>query len=276
MILNIEREYNLLNDCKYIRNKDRCTHDTNCGFEAVFSRGDCGFSTNVGADWHWAEGRFLWGTSTDSQCYISLTDALTTPFEADFFTDIELDMLIRCSEGVTQRTTPEKLTARIAWKMTSDAAFNSDSLADFDVYPDAEWHHYKFTLLAYPKWVGNCERLVLYPFIDGYPNIEIVIQRLAFTSNTHYKCNYAPCAYNRHYKHICQGIGTYAKAYSTVRKRSVLIDDDNCRIGVSLDGYPAKYIDLDLSHCTDCWSIAQEITLKLNTDRKSTRLNSSH
>lgn len=265
MLLNIDREYNLLNDCKYIRNKDRCIHDTNCGFEAIFSRGDCGFSQNVGADWHWAEGRFLWGTSTDSQCYISLADALTTPFEADFFTDIELDMLIRCSEGVTQRVTPEKLTARLAWKMTSDATFNSDSIADFDVYPDAEWHRYKFTLLAYPKWVGNCENLVLYPFIDGYPNIEIIIQRLAFTSNTHYKCNYAPCAYNRHYKHICQGIGTYAKAYSTQRKRSVLIDDSNCRIGVGIDGYPAKYIDLDLSHCTDCWSIAQEITLKLNT-----------
>jgi hypothetical protein len=174
-------------------------------------------------------------------------------------------MLIRCNESVTQHTTPEKLTARLAWKMTSDASFNSDSIADFDVYPDAEWHRYKFTLLAYPKWVGNCEDLVLYPFIDGYPNIEIIIQRLAFTSDNHYKCNYAPCAYNRHYKHICQGIGTYAKAFSTTRKRSVTIDDTHCRIGVGLDGYSAKYIDLDLSHCTDCWAIAQEITLKLNT-----------
>jgi len=35
-MLNIDREYNLLNDCRYIRNKDRCIHDTNCGFEAVF------------------------------------------------------------------------------------------------------------------------------------------------------------------------------------------------------------------------------------------------
>jgi hypothetical protein len=264
-MLNIDREYNLLNDCRYIRNKDRCIHDTNCGFEAVFSRGDCGFSSNAGADWHWAEGRFLWGTSTASTCYISLEDPLTTPFEADFFTDIELDMLIRCSEGVTQRTTPNTFTARLSWKMISDPSFNSDSQADFDVYPDGKWHKYKFTLLTYPKWVGNCENLIIYPFIDGYPNVEVIIQRLAFTSDIHYKCKYAPCSYNRHYKHPCQGIGTYAKAYSTLRKRNILIDDNNCRIGVGLDGYPAKYVDLDLSHCTDCWAIAQEITLKLNT-----------
>jgi hypothetical protein len=264
-MLNIDREYNLLNDCRYIRNKDRCIHDTNCGFEAVFSRGDCGFSNNVGADWHWAEGRFLWGTSTASDCYIALDQILSTPFEADFFTDLELDMLIRCSEGVTQQTTPESFTARLVWSTESDPVTPSDSQADFEVYPDGEWHKYKFTMLTYPKWVGNCHYLELHPFIDGYPNVEIIIQRLAFTSDTHYKCNYAPCAYNRHYKHICQGRGTYAKAYSTQRKRSVLVDEDNCRLGVSIDGYGAKYIDLDLSHCTDCWAIAQEITLKLNT-----------
>ncbi len=264
-MLNFDREYNLLNDCRYIRNKDRCLHDTNCGFEAVFSRGDCGFSDNGGADWHWAEGRFLWGTSTSTVCYISLADDLTTPIEADFFTDFELDMLIRCSEGVTQRTTPESLTARLVWKTQSDPVTPSDAQADFDVYPDGEWHKYKFNMLSYPKWVGNCSYIEFYPFVDGHPNIEIIIQRLAFTSNIHYKCNYAPCGYNRHYKHICKGIGTYAKAYSTQRKRSVTIDDNNCRIGVGLDGYPVKYVDLDLSHCTDCWAIAQEITLKLNT-----------
>jgi hypothetical protein len=194
-----------------------------------------------------------------------LDETLTTPFEADFFTDLELDMLIRCNESVTGRTTPESLTARLVWRTESDPVTPAEAQADFDVYPDGEWHRYKFTMLTYSKWVGNCNYLELHPFIDGYPNVEIIIQRLAFTSNTHYKCNYAPCAYNRHYKHICQGTGTYAKAYSITRKRSVLIDDNNCRIGVGLDGYPAKYIDLDLSHCTDCWSIAQEITLKLNT-----------
>ena len=263
--INVDAEYNLLNDCKYIRNKDQCLHDTNCGFEAIFSKGDCGFSTNGGAVWYWAEGRFLWGTSTNTSCFISLQDLLTTPFEADFFTNMELDMLVRCTPGVSGRDTPTTFTGRIAWKMVSDTDFTSASQSDFDVFPDGEWHRYKFTMLSFPSWVGNCDKLKLFPFIDGYPNVEVIIQRLAFTSDVHYKCNYAPCSYHRHYKHPCKGIGAYASAYSTQRRTTLLVDDTHCRIGIEIDGYSAKYLDLDLSHCTDCWSVAQEITLKMNT-----------
>jgi hypothetical protein len=265
MSVNIEAEYNLLNDCKYIRNKDQCAHDTNCGFEAIFSSGDCGFSDQSGATWYWAEGRFLWGTSTDTSCYIALQDILTTPFEADYFTNMELDMLVRCSPGITGHDTPETFTSRIAWQMATDSGFTSESIKDFDVYPDGEWHRYEFTMLESPKWVGNCNKVKLFPFVDGYPNVEIIVQRLAFTSDVHRKCKYGPCAYNRHYKHPCKGVGTYASATSTQRRESALVDDSHCRIGIELDGYSAKYIDLDLSHCTDCWSIAQEITLKMNT-----------
>jgi hypothetical protein len=256
--INVDREYNLLNECKYIRNKDRCVHDSNVGFEARFDQGINGFTDTAGMDYFMATGHFLWGVSTDTECYISLAEPLSYTFEADFFSEFEVDLLV--SSGTSN------LTGRVMWKMETDSSWDTtDAAMDFEVEADGIWHRYKVNLLEKPKWVGNCKDIRFYPFIDGEEGIDFIIQRIAFKSDYHYKCNFPPCAYERSYKHPCQGIGTYARAYSTSRRTRVSIDDDNSRIGVSIDGYPAKYIDLDLNHCTDCWSTAQDITLKLNT-----------
>jgi hypothetical protein len=262
---DVSAEYNLLNECKFIRNKERCAHDSNYGFEAIFSNGDNGFTDNVGLNWHMADGLFLWATSTDGSCYISLSDPLTATFEADFFSNFELDMLVRYNPGVVGKTLPDTITGKIAWRMDTDPIWWDDACVTFDVIPDGAWQHYKFSLLGSPKWVGNCQDIRLYPFIDGAPYIEVIIQRIAFTSDAHYKCKFPPCSWNSNYTHTCPATGTCAKAYSLVRRPLVQVDGNNCRIGVSLDNYPPQYIDLDLSHCTDCYSVAQDITLKLNT-----------
>jgi hypothetical protein len=263
-VTNVASEYNLLNDCKYIRNKDRCVRDTNCGFSANFAYGDWGFSDVTGLDYHRLDGKFVWATTTADSCSISLHDDLAYPFEADYFHDLELDMLIRYNTSVVGQTLPDALTGSIAWRMQTDVLYRDGAYVNFEVYPDGVWHHYKINLLENPWWVGNCIDITLFPFTDGAPGVEVIIQRLAFTSDVHYKCNYPPCAYNRHYQHPCTAIGSYAKVTSQVRKRTVEINDAQCRLGVSIDGYPITYIDLDLSHCTDCYSVAQEITLKLN------------
>jgi hypothetical protein len=260
---SVSSEYNLLNDCKYIRNKDRCLHDTNKGFEANFSTGNCGFTNNSGLDWHQINGKFFWANATASSCYVSLSEDLTAPFEADYFSDLEVDLLVRYNSYVVGKTF-DTLTGKIAWRMKTDPLYGDDACVEFDVYPDGVWHHYKVNLLENPWWVGNCIDVRLYPFIDGAPDMEVIIQRIAFTSSVHYKCNYPPCAYNRHYKHPCIAVGTYAKATSSLRKNLVEVNDDHCRIGVSFEDYPTTYVDLDLNHCSDCYSIAQDITLKIN------------
>jgi len=261
--VNVESEYNVLNECRYIRNKDRCIYDSNVGYEARFDKGDNGFTDNFGMNWFMATGYFMWGISTQTSCYISLAEPLAYSFEADFFPDFDLDLLLRYDDNYV--TLPTNLNARLIWKMETDADWHADAVVDFTVYPDGIWHRYSINMLEEPRWVGNCVDLRLYIFTDGAKDVEFIIKRLAFKSDYYFKCKFPPCAYNRSYKHPCQGVGTFARAYSSERRRTVKIDDDNSRLGVSIDRYPVKYIDLDLSHCIDCWSVAQDITLKLNT-----------
>jgi hypothetical protein len=265
MAINVQAEYNLLNECKYIKSKDRCLHDTNHGFEALFGKGNYGFTNNVNMDWFIADGLFMWGISSASSCYISLEDPLDFPFEADYFGELDLDLLVRYDPDITGVTLPDTLTARLEWQTEVDSEWEADSYVEFDIYPDGVWHRYNKVMFESPYWVGNVTNLRLYIFTDGARQVEFMLKRMAFRSDVHYKCNYPPCAWNDHYTHPCPAIGKSTRAYSTTRIRRASVDTDHYRIGVSLDGYPVRYLDLDLNHCTDNYSIAQEITIKMNT-----------
>lgn len=261
--INVDKEYNLLNECKYIRNMDGCVYDTNVGYEVVFRDGLQGWDNLTGWDGHLAPGYFLWGPLTATSGSLSRSSALTI-FEADFFSDFEVDMLIRYDENIVGQTF-ETLTAQLQWKLTVDTDWRDDSIKTFEGYADGVWHRYRINMLEHKNWVGTVENLIFSPVINGAPNIEVLIKRMAFRSDVNYKCSNPACSYSRSYSHPCPAVGTYASAYSTTRKTSVSIDNDHSRVGVSIDNYPVKYIDLDLSHCTDVWTIAQSITMKLNT-----------
>jgi len=263
--VNVQGEYNILNDCKYIVNRDRCIYDSNTGYEVIFTHGLQGWDTYTNWDAIYAK-HFLWGPMTAGSGMLARSESFDFDFEADYFTDFELDMLIRYDSSWEGRENYTELTAKLQWKMVSDGyAWREDSVADFTVYPDGIWHRYKINLLEEAKWVGRCYDFRVSPIVDGVKDMEVFIRRMAFTSDINYRCTYPPCAYSSGYKHPCPAIGTYSRAYSDIRKNHPVITDDTSRIGVSIDGYPAQYIDLDLNLCTDPHSIAQSITIKLNT-----------
>ena len=265
MAINVRKEYNILNECKYIRNKDHCIHDTNTGYEALFNRDRAGWNVYSGIEVSHTEGYFLWGiASADGACSIGREYDMSETFEADYFGDFEVDMLIRVDEDMTPNA-PDTFTARIKWKMVTDVAtWRTDAIKDFTVQADGLWHRYRVNLLEEQYWVGDCDNFIFYPMIDGLKNVEVLIRRFAFRSDYNYKCKQPACAGNRSYVHPCPHIGAHARAYGDIRRSSVSIDDNNSKIGVSIDGYPAKYIDIDLSHANDPWSVAQAITMKLN------------
>ena len=264
MSINVRKEYNLLNECRYIRNKDQCVNDTNTGYEVFFSRGLAGWDSYSGLEVSYTEGNFMWCIVQEAECYIGRSEDFEETFEADYFGDFEIDMLIRTDEYMTPDA-PDSFTARIEWKMVTDViGFHSDSYENFTVQADGVWHRYRVNLLEKQRWVGECSNFRFYPTIDGVKNLEVIIRRMAFRSDYNYKCKQPACAGNRGYSHPCPHIGSHARAYSGIRKSSVSVDDNNSRIGVSIDGHAPKYIDLDLSHATDPWTVAQSITMKLN------------
>jgi hypothetical protein len=264
MALNVTKEYNVLNECKYIRNQDRCSNDTNTGYEVFFNRDRAGWTGSAGMEVTWIQGQFLWCVVQSPMCYIYRMEDFVETFEADYFGEFEVDMLVRTDPSLTPDP-PDKFTARIRWKTKTDVyTWPTDAYEDFDIIPDGIWHRYRVILMENPLWVGDCNNFVFYPMIDGLQNVEVTIKRMAFRSDFNYKCKQPACAANRRYKHPCSAIGTYARAYSTTRKRTVSVDDNNCRIGVSIDGYPPRYVDVDLSHASDPWTVAQSITMKLN------------
>jgi len=264
MAINIQAEYNLLNECKYIKNKDRCVHDTNHGFEALFGKGNCGFTNNTNMDWLCPSGLFLWGIASAESCYISLADPLSATFEADYFGDFEIDMLVRYDEDSIILAS-ETLVGRLEWQTEVDSSWEDAAYVELEITPDGNWHRYTKVMFENPYWVGNITNLRFYPFTNGVASVEFMIKRLAFRSDTHYKCKYPPCAFNDSYSHPCSAIGKAARAYSITRVNQATVDVDNFRIGVSLDDYSIQYIDLDLNHCTDNYAIAQELTIKMNT-----------
>lgn len=265
MPLNVRKEYNILNECKYIRNRDRCINDTNTGYEVFFNRGVDGWTSYDGLEVSYTEGHFLWCVVNNPECSIGRDSDFIETFEADYFGDFEVDMLINTDDKMTPDA-PTTFTARLEWKMTTDiVSWHQDSYSEFEVEADGEWHRYRINLLEKQRWVGECNNFKFYPTVDGVKNLEIAIRRFAFRSDYNYKCKQPACAGHRGYSHPCPYTGTHARAYSGIRKPTVSIDDNNSRLGVSIDGYSPKYIDLDLSHATDPWTVAQSITMKLNS-----------
>lgn len=261
MAVNVKQEYNVLNDCLYIRNRDGCMNDTNTGYEIFFNQGLGGWTDYSGMEVMHTDGYFLWGITNSSSCYIAREDDFTETFEADYFGEFEVDMLIRLDTD----DAPDTFTSRIRWKMTTDVgSWPVDAYMDFTVQADGIWHRYSVILLEHQLWVGDCNNFQFFPVIDGVENIEILIKRFAFKSDVNYKCKQPACAGHRGYSHPCPYIGTYARAYSTTRRSSIDISDSKSKLGVSIDGYPAQYIDIDLSHANDPYTVAQAITMKLN------------
>ena len=264
MAINITEEYNILNDCKYIRNQDACLNDSNMGYEVLFNQDNAGWDTYTNLVMTSAPGFFLWATATDTQCAIGRSTNISNPFEADYFGIFEVDMIVKI-DPLTTTPTPSSFTSRIQWRMQTDlATWPTTAYLDFDVIPDGVWHRYKVNLLQEQLWVGTCNNFILYPILDGWVGTQFMIKRFAFTSDTNYKCKQAACAGHTGYSHPCPYIGTYATARSLSRRRSLSISDATSRMGVSIDGYPPKYIDIDLNHATDPLAIAQSITMKLN------------
>lgn len=264
MVSTIEREYNVLNECRYIRNKDRCVNDTNTGYELFFTRGLGGWDQYENFEASYTEGYFLWGIVQDSTCSVGRSEDFTETFEADFFGDFEVDMLIRVDPDRTPDA-PDTFTSRIKWKMTTDVLWHSDAYEDFEVQADGKWHRYRVNLLEKQRWVGDCNNFIFYPTIDGLEHVEILIKRFAFRSDYNYKCKQPACAGNRSYSHPCPHIGSHARAYGDIRVTSLSLSNTKNRIGVSIDGHSTKYIDIDLNHGIDPWSVAQSITMKLNS-----------
>lgn len=251
----------MLNDCQYIRNLDGCVYDTNTGYKVAFNKTLDGWDQYSGAAGTHSVGYFLWLIADSSEVCLGRSTALTTPFEADFFPSFALDIMIESA----YLTEAAECTARLWWKTVADVMWPDDSYYDFTVKINNTWERYTINLLEHPKWVGDCETFKLYLFLGDNSEVSIYIKRMAFVSSTFYRCNYGPCAGNRSYRHPCPHVGTFAVAKALQRITVPNINATKNRIGVSIDNYPLQYIDIDLNQSSNVWTIAQAITLRLNS-----------
>jgi len=262
--------YNLLNEYKYIRNKNLCLYDSNYGYIARFNNTDLdGWDTFINIEGAGNVGSFFFGISSGQNPYMSRQYSIPTPFEAEFFWQLEIDMMLEPDWEVLNKagiTEINDLKARLEWKTQSDSDWNEDSYIEFNVSADKVWHRYVDTTVRQkPTWISNIVNFKFYPIIGNYPGIRIFIKKIAFISPNYYKCRQPACSYYNSYSHPCKGTGEAGYAVSNIPKTSFELDDSSKQLGVSIDGHDIVYINLDLSNSLNGYSIAADISRKLSS-----------
>ena len=95
--LDYKPKYNLLNEYKYIRNKDLCINDSNLGYEIRFNNPNNleGWNLFINLEGAGSVGPFFHSISSSSNCYLARQFNISPPFEAEFFWRFEIDMLLK-------------------------------------------------------------------------------------------------------------------------------------------------------------------------------------
>jgi len=234
---------NILKDAISIKSDTSCLYDNTYGFNCVFNEnGDFkgwGVYSNIYLYGSW--NKVLFGFSKGVSCYIGRTSAIP-PLEADSYYILKITIKITSPEN-KYKNPPSK--AKIQWLTTTNDTWDDNKSYVFDIEDSNNWKTYEVNLGESQYWIGDISNMRIYPFIDGYADIQFGIRRISVESNDKYKCLNTQCDYYLKYEHPCPGVGRNSSITSGIPMSSYTttsgVDDD---LIVNIDGYGDEKIHL--------------------------------
>jgi hypothetical protein len=254
---------NILKDAISIKSDTSCLYDNTYGFNCVFNEnGDFkgwGVYSNIYLYGSW--NKVLFGFSKGVSCYIGRTSSIP-PLEAESYYTFKITIKITSPEN-KYKNPPSK--AKIQWLTTTNSSWDENKSYTFDIEDSNNWKTYEVNLGESQYWIGDISNMRIYPFIDGYKDIQFGIRRISIESNDKYKCLNTQCDYYLNYEHPCQGAGVNSSITAGIPMSSYTttsgIDDD---LIVNIDGYGDEKIHLGTNKNITGYEIAKKIMNRLS------------
>ncbi len=257
--------FNILRNAD-IRNDMSCRHDNNDGWAVVWDEND---NFRQYDEVSGLSGRVVWdknyvSVSTASSCYLGPSTP-QTPFDAMQYSLISIYMRIERNP----RTSIVPTTARIQFQTQDDPFYEPSKVMDFEIRADNAYNLYTIDMSLMKEWVGQVNRLRLYPFIDGTAGYIIHLKSIKVQSLNIFTCdtkfNGAICNKFSEYSHPCPWVGRGGSCSSVSVDDGIdILEGVNDKLVVNLNGYGNQGITLTPVLGARVKDVARDIEDKLS------------
>lgn len=254
---------NILQNAVSIKNDTSCKFDTNHGFNSHFSiNGDVdGWDVYNDIYLYGSWSKLLFGTSKNKSCFIGRS-ANVPIIAAESFVYFRLMMTLNTPENAyVDRPTKGK----IQWLTSTDSTWDSKKSAEFDLIQSDDWRLYTINLGEYQYWSGDITNIRVYPFVDGYSDIQFIIKYIRISSENTFVCLNTQCDYHEFYEHNCKGAGIFPSVEASEAKtRYTTVSGVSDTLIISSDGYGEERINLGSNDSISGPEMAKKIADKLS------------